>query len=573
MLTINCETNKEFSMFSRFGFMPFFAILMLGMFLSMNAAWAQLPSEVEETSFNLQLNSLPGSKTSIGTGLEIPIKFGAVNGFIASLFQSNGAVVRGRYHAELGFNFKNFRIIPYLNGTGRGPGWKEVALVNDVGLSFEVQGVGGKYFDVRGGFFGQSGGAFGKSNLFDLGAANGYDENRMEEFSDANGITLAQLNQAPDGIDTDVLAILDSDAYILAQNKPLEFYKKLTSPLFKRRPTTTWFYIKSDIPYFSWVRGCLLATGRPTSDITPKTSLNELEHSCFERMGFADHEIEVVLGHNDNVKRLFCDDYLSTFPKNHPVRDFIVDNIHLNHCPPHLYAIWAYHNELFVQNYDILGVPIYISETSFIEASTYNCMAHIRTMPEKDGQKSRVDEYYDVFLKHLTLNMPNDALEVSNPQTVSVEKTHENPIIAAPELAEKTGAITFHCVSIPHMKIKNGSVNPHTQNVVDTCKALKNAGFKVCHYGHSDSELDCTEHIPVLSEDVFDALYGDVLVSNDYSYIDTVYTEFCMNTIKEIRDRANPGDFVICFWGIGHKQIVQELSGMDVHILGPIFLN
>ena len=45
-------------MFSRFGFMPFFAILMLGMFLSMNAAWAQLPSEVEETSFNLQLNSL-----------------------------------------------------------------------------------------------------------------------------------------------------------------------------------------------------------------------------------------------------------------------------------------------------------------------------------------------------------------------------------------------------------------------------------------------------------------------------------------------------------------------------------
>ena len=255
-----------------------------------------------------------------------------------------------------------------------------------------------------------------------------------------------------DGIDTDVLAILDSDAYILAQDEPLEFYKKLTSPLFKRRPTTTWFHIKSDIPYFSWVRGCLLATGRPTSDITPKTSLNELEHSCFERMGFADHEIEVVLGHNDNVKRLFCDDYLSTFPKNHPVRDFIVDNIHLNHCPPHSYAIWAYHNELFVQNYDILGVPIYISETDFIKAGTYNCMAHIRTVLEKDGEKSRVDEYYDVFLKHLTLNMP-------------------------PEFAEKTGAITFHCVSIPHMKIKNGSVNPHTQNVVDTCKALKNAGF------------------------------------------------------------------------------------------------
>ena len=188
-------------MFSKYGFMPFFVMIMLGTFLSASALWAQLPSEVEETSFNLQLNSLPGSKTSIGTGLEVPLKIGSkVDGFFASLFQSNGATVRGRYYAELGFNIKNFRVIPYLNGTGRGPGWKEVALVNDIGLSFEVKGVGGEYFDVRGGFFGQSGGAFGKSNLFDLGAANGYDENRMEEFSDANGITLAQLNQAPAGI-------------------------------------------------------------------------------------------------------------------------------------------------------------------------------------------------------------------------------------------------------------------------------------------------------------------------------------------------------------------------------------
>ena len=49
-------------MFSKFGFMPFFITIILGMFLAMSPAWAQLPSEVEETSFNLQLNSLPGSQ-------------------------------------------------------------------------------------------------------------------------------------------------------------------------------------------------------------------------------------------------------------------------------------------------------------------------------------------------------------------------------------------------------------------------------------------------------------------------------------------------------------------------------
>ena len=46
-----------------------------------------------------------------------------------------------------------------------------------------------------------------------------------------------------------------------------------------------------------------------------------------------------------------------------------------------------------------------------------------------------------------------------------------------------------------------------------------------------------------------------------------------MNCIKELRQRITPGDFVICFWGIGHYKIVEELKDLPVHVLGPVFLN
>ena len=46
-----------------------------------------------------------------------------------------------------------------------------------------------------------------------------------------------------DGIpDTDILMVFDSDAFILADDKPIEMYDNLTSPLLKSRPSMTYFH-------------------------------------------------------------------------------------------------------------------------------------------------------------------------------------------------------------------------------------------------------------------------------------------------------------------------------------------
>ena len=66
-------------MFSKFGFMPFFAMIMLGMFLTTSVSWGQLPTEVEETELSLTLNQLPGANLGIGGSAAVPFP----NGFVA----------------------------------------------------------------------------------------------------------------------------------------------------------------------------------------------------------------------------------------------------------------------------------------------------------------------------------------------------------------------------------------------------------------------------------------------------------------------------------------------------------
>ena len=182
-------------MFSKFGFMPFFAILMLAMFLFTSGAWAQLPTEVNETELSLTLNQLPGANLGIGGGAAVPFP----NGFVAGIFQSNGTVIRGRAYLEYGVRVKVLRVVPYLNSTFKGYDISELGVQNDAGLNFEFEGVI-ENVDISGGIFGRSGGAFAKPNLFDLGAANGYDENTLEGYTNADGGTLASLNPGATGL-------------------------------------------------------------------------------------------------------------------------------------------------------------------------------------------------------------------------------------------------------------------------------------------------------------------------------------------------------------------------------------
>ncbi len=76
-------------------------------------------------------------------------------------------------------------------------------------------------------------------------------------------------------------------------------------------------------------------------------------------------------------------------------------------------------------------------------------------------------------------------------------------------------------------------------------------GHTVYHYGHEDSQVECTEHITVVSRDTFNRTYGHHdWKKNFYSWDtnDAVHKEYNENCIREITKRKQRGDFLLCFF-------------------------
>lgn len=124
----------------------------------------------------------------------------------------------------------------------------------------------------------------------------------------------------------------------------------------------------------------------------------------------------------------------------------------------------------------------------------------------------------------------------------------------------------FHVLSLAHTISNREFVAcAYTQKVVKFCKMMTARGHHVIHYGHEYSEVDCAEHVTVLSNEVFQRVYGDhdyrkKFFTNDVE--DEAYTTYDRNTIEEIGKRKKPGDFLLCFWGHGNKRIADAHTDM-----------
>lgn len=172
-------------------------ILFMTILLFTNYGYGQLPSNVDEGSIGIGLNQLPGAPVSWSVNAAVPYgKDTGLNGFAAVLAQNNGTVTRGRFHAEVGKNFGAIRGEVYVDGTfiNQGDGFgRDVQTganaVVDTGT-----------LEIKIGLAGKSGGAMAQPNLFDLAAANGYDENYLEKVTHEDGKTLSQINPAKTGL-------------------------------------------------------------------------------------------------------------------------------------------------------------------------------------------------------------------------------------------------------------------------------------------------------------------------------------------------------------------------------------
>lgn len=126
--------------------------------------------------------------------------------------------------------------------------------------------------------------------------------------------------------------------------------------------------------------------------------------------------------------------------------------------------------------------------------------------------------------------------------------------------------LRFHVLGVPHtVTHKDFVACAYTQKVLKFGKMMMRRGHEVIHYGHADSELECTEHVSVLSRAVHESVYG----SHDwrsrlfkYDTNDLAYQTFYKNAIAEIAKRKQKNDFILPFWGHGVRPIVDAHPDM-----------
>jgi glycosyltransferase involved in cell wall biosynthesis len=94
---------------------------------------------------------------------------------------------------------------------------------------------------------------------------------------------------------------------------------------------------------------------------------------------------------------------------------------------------------------------------------------------------------------------------------------------------------------------------------------LHDTGHHVIHYGNERSVVKCNEHVSVTTHKDLIKEYGATSGrKGDYKYefTDSVYQKFYTHTISAVAARKQPNDFLLCFWGAGHKPIAEAHPDM-----------
>lgn len=129
----------------------------------------------------------------------------------------------------------------------------------------------------------------------------------------------------------------------------------------------------------------------------------------------------------------------------------------------------------------------------------------------------------------------------------------------------------FHVLGLPHT-VSSSLYNAcaFTQKVVKFSNMMHARGHTIFHYGHADSDVNCHEHITVTTNLDLEIAYGSYDWKKEFfkfSVTDHAYTTFTINTIREINKRKEPNDFVLAFFGWGHKEVCDAFP--DLIIVEP----
>jgi len=123
--------------------------------------------------------------------------------------------------------------------------------------------------------------------------------------------------------------------------------------------------------------------------------------------------------------------------------------------------------------------------------------------------------------------------------------------------------MVFHVLSIPmYPTRKEITLFAFVQKVYKFCKEMTERGHTVYHYGHPDSDVPCTKHFDVIDEETYSKEYGHTSWKefHDQHTTNETHKQFNNNSAKIINEIASHTDFVLAFWGFGHKPCCDQLK-------------
>lgn len=131
----------------------------------------------------------------------------------------------------------------------------------------------------------------------------------------------------------------------------------------------------------------------------------------------------------------------------------------------------------------------------------------------------------------------------------------------------------FHSLALPHTVTHHDYVGcAYTQKVLKFGAMMVPRGHEVIHYGHADSECVSTEHVTVTDNAVLQQAYGTHdwrrhgFQHNTGDYANQEFIARCRHLLQE---RVRPGDFVLCWWGIGHEPLARLAESLGAIAVEP----
>ena len=146
-------------------------------------------------------------------------------------------------------------------------------------------------------------------------------------------------------------------------------------------------------------------------------------------------------------------------------------------------------------------------------------------------------------------------------------RTGSIPVTPAKEKKEfSMRKFRIHVLGVPHTRTNlDYTACAYTQKAFKFCKMMHERGHYIMHYGVEGSNPECDENITVVSNEVYDRVYGSHNYKQKffrYDVNDECYQTFYRNAIAEIHKRKQPYDIILPFWGAGVRPICDAFPDL-----------